>query len=80
MAADSGAFSTFGPVAARADASERVRLGRRELHWLPARDAPIEMRYRDATRMGKIYLMPRGVDAAGRRLGRAWARTRTIRR
>ena len=28
------------------------------------------MRYRDATRMGKIYLMPSGVDAAGRGLGR----------
>ena len=26
-----------------------------------ATDAPVEMRYRDATRMGKIYLMPVGV-------------------
>jgi formamidopyrimidine-DNA glycosylase len=29
--------------------------------WLPARDLGAEMRYRDATRMGKIYLMPAGV-------------------
>ena len=27
--------------------------------WLPADDAPIELRYRDPTRMGKIYLVPR---------------------
>jgi formamidopyrimidine-DNA glycosylase len=32
--------------------------------WLPAADSPIEMRYRDATRMGKIYLMPAGVTRA----------------
>jgi formamidopyrimidine-DNA glycosylase len=29
--------------------------------WLPRRDLGIELRYRDATRMGKIYLMPSGV-------------------
>lgn len=29
--------------------------------WLPARDAAVELRYRDATRMGKIYLVPDGV-------------------
>ncbi len=29
--------------------------------WLPADAAPIEMRYRDATRMGKVYLEPVGV-------------------
>ncbi len=28
--------------------------------WLPAGDEPVEMRYRDATRMGKIYLLPAG--------------------
>jgi formamidopyrimidine-DNA glycosylase len=32
--------------------------------WLPSRDEPVEMRYRDATRMGKIYLMPLGVERA----------------
>src|SRR3954447_2062677 len=29
--------------------------------WLPPRDLGVEMRYRDATRMGKIYLAPAGV-------------------
>jgi formamidopyrimidine-DNA glycosylase len=29
--------------------------------WLPARGLGVEMRYRDATRMGKIYLLPTGV-------------------
>jgi formamidopyrimidine-DNA glycosylase len=29
--------------------------------WLPSRDGAVELRYRDATRMGKIYLMPVGV-------------------
>jgi len=30
--------------------------------WLPADDATPEMRYRDPTQMGKIYLLPAGVD------------------
>jgi len=30
--------------------------------WLPADDSPIEVRYRDPTQMGKIYLQPAGVD------------------
>jgi formamidopyrimidine-DNA glycosylase len=29
--------------------------------WMPADDAPVELRYRDPTRMGKIYLLPAGV-------------------
>jgi len=29
--------------------------------WLPRRDLGVELRYRDATRMGKIYLMPSGL-------------------
>ncbi|HEY8135090.1 MAG TPA: DNA-formamidopyrimidine glycosylase family protein [Candidatus Limnocylindrales bacterium] len=29
--------------------------------WLPRRDLGVELRYRDATRMGKIYVMPAGV-------------------
>jgi formamidopyrimidine-DNA glycosylase len=32
--------------------------------WLPSRAAPIELRYRDATRMGKIYLLPVGIERA----------------
>lgn len=30
--------------------------------WLPPPDAPVEMRYRDATRMGKLYLLPQGTS------------------
>ena len=30
--------------------------------WLPARDAPTEVRYRDPTQMGKVYLLPAGVE------------------
>lgn len=29
--------------------------------WLPADDAPAEVRYRDPTQMGKVYLVPAGV-------------------
>ena len=34
----------------------------RKAAWLPPSDAPIELRYRDATRMGKVYLLPAGVE------------------
>jgi formamidopyrimidine-DNA glycosylase len=30
--------------------------------WLPADDAPVEVRYRDPTQMGKVYLVPEGVE------------------
>ena len=30
--------------------------------WLPAEDAEPEVRYRDPTQMGKVYLVPAGVD------------------
>jgi formamidopyrimidine-DNA glycosylase len=30
--------------------------------WLPAKDAHPEIRYRDPTQMGKVYLLPDGVD------------------
>jgi formamidopyrimidine-DNA glycosylase len=33
----------------------------RDADWLPRRDLGVELRYRDATRMGKIYLVPAGV-------------------
>ena len=32
-----------------------------DAEWLPRRDLGVELRYRDATRMGKIYLVPAGV-------------------
>ena len=31
-------------------------------NWLPPADQPVEMRCRDATRMGKLYLMPKGLQ------------------
>jgi formamidopyrimidine-DNA glycosylase len=30
--------------------------------WMPADDAPVEIRYRDPTQMGKVYLVPAGVE------------------
>src|SRR4029079_1718299 len=30
--------------------------------WLPADDARIEVRYKDPTQMGKVYLLPAGMD------------------
>lgn len=29
--------------------------------WLPAAESTVEMRYRDATRMGKLYVLPEGI-------------------
>jgi len=34
----------------------------KEAPWLPADDVAVEVRYRDPTQMGKIYLQPAGVD------------------
>ncbi|MGH2408552.1 MAG: DNA-formamidopyrimidine glycosylase family protein [Candidatus Limnocylindrales bacterium] len=33
----------------------------RDAVWLPPDDVAVELRYRDSTRMGKVYLMPAGV-------------------
>ena len=33
----------------------------RNAGWMPADDAPVEVRYRDPTQMGKVYLLPAGV-------------------
>jgi formamidopyrimidine-DNA glycosylase len=34
----------------------------RKSTWMPADDAPVEIRYRDPTQMGKVYVLPAGVD------------------
>jgi formamidopyrimidine-DNA glycosylase len=34
----------------------------RRTTWMPADDASVEIRYRDPTQMGKVYLLPAGVD------------------
>jgi formamidopyrimidine-DNA glycosylase len=31
-------------------------------NWMPADDEPVEVRYRDPTQMGKVYLLPAGLD------------------
>ena len=33
----------------------------RKAAWLPRDDKPVELRYRDPTRMGKVYVLPSGV-------------------
>jgi formamidopyrimidine-DNA glycosylase len=49
----------FGPKAGRPPGAARWT---REASWLPADDAPAEIRYRDPTQMGKVYLVPAGVE------------------
>ena len=50
--------------------------------WLPADDAPpVLVRYRDPTQMGKVYLLPAGVERPVPGLGKArWAPTPSTRR
>jgi formamidopyrimidine-DNA glycosylase len=48
---------TGGPPAARA----RWTVG---TSWLPRDEDPVEIRYRDPTQMGKVYLLPAGLDRA----------------
>ena len=54
------AMFEFGP-AVGGQASRPGKWPRADADWLPRRDLGVELRYRDATRMGKIYLMPAGV-------------------
>ena len=49
----------FGPRADRARDAARWTRG---AAWQPADDAESEVRYRDPTQMGKIYLVPAGID------------------
>lgn len=54
------AMFEFGPAAK--DASAHHRWPPAEAAWLPPRNAALELRYRDATRMGKIYLAPADIE------------------
>ena len=56
----------FGP---RARGPRDAAAWTRGASWLPAGDATPEIRYRDPTQMGKIYLRPAGVDRAVPGLG-----------
>ena len=45
-------------------AGDAARAGRAGASWLPADDAAAEVRYRDPSQMGKVYLLPAGVERA----------------
>jgi len=51
---------TFGPRSA-GSAPGDARTWTHGARWLPADDAPVVLRYRDPTQMGKVYLLPAGV-------------------
>ena len=51
----------FGPRAARPKDAARWTAG---ATWLPGDAASVEVRYRDPSQMGKVYLVPAGVDRA----------------
>ncbi len=53
----------FSPREARAG-RQPVAPWLRHATWLPESDEPIELRYRDATRMGKLYVLPTGTERA----------------
>jgi formamidopyrimidine-DNA glycosylase len=55
---------SFGPAvgAASAVAAARHDWPAADAEWLPPRDVEVELRYRDATRMGKVYVLPEGVE------------------
>ena len=64
--AQTAAVLTFGPREPDAGAVDTAPWTSGAV-WLPDPAKPIELRYRDATRMGKVYVMPAGVqrDMAG---------------
>jgi formamidopyrimidine-DNA glycosylase len=51
---------TFGPRDARPRAAGPAWT--RRAPWIPADGAAVELRYRDSTKMGKIYVLPPGVE------------------
>ena len=51
---------TFGPRPA-GFAPGDTRAWTHGAPWLPAEDAPVVLRYRDPTQMGKVYVLPAGV-------------------
>src|SRR4051794_9962826 len=59
-AVDEGARATLLQVRAREGSGPVHQWPESDADWLPRRDLGVEMRYRDATRMGKIYLVPAG--------------------
>ncbi|MGZ3588419.1 MAG: DNA-formamidopyrimidine glycosylase family protein [Candidatus Limnocylindrales bacterium] len=58
---DTAVVLRFGPLPPGARAPRGAAWTRRA-SWLPERDAAVELRYRDPTRMGKVYLLPAGAE------------------
>jgi formamidopyrimidine-DNA glycosylase len=52
---------SFGPRTTRPNGAAPWTRG---APWLPAEDADTDVRYRDPTQMGKVYLLPAGADRA----------------
>ena len=50
---------SFGPRQVR---PKRPAPWTRRADWMPADDVPVEVRYRDPTQMGKVYLLPAGLE------------------
>jgi formamidopyrimidine-DNA glycosylase len=50
----------FGPLASRG--RFKPAAWTRDAAWLPTSDGHPEIRYRDPTQMGKVYLLPKGTD------------------
>ena len=67
----------LGFGAARRAARRRGRAGRAAPPGCRPTTRRAEVRYRDPTQMGKVYLLPAGVDRAGARARRRRARART---
>ena len=57
----------FGPAASRG--RFKPAAWTRDAAWLPGADANPEVRYRDPTQMGKVYLLPAGLDRSVPGLG-----------
>ncbi len=53
-----GLLFVFGP---RGEPPDDAAEWTRDAQWLPPDDASVELGYRDATQMGKLYLLPEGV-------------------
>ena len=52
----------FGPREAHVRPKPAFAAWTRKADWVPADDAEPEIRYRDPTQMGKVYLLPAGVE------------------
>lgn len=52
----------FGPRSPGTGVSTDAAPWTADAAWLPANDAPVTVRYRDPTQMGKVYLLPAGLE------------------